>query len=269
MVTSELTERPATPNLVPVPPDFLRRQQEQKPASANRNINDIYWRKPNGYITYGPSAIHGSNGRPLTAQAESRIRQGWEPLIEYSYTNRVSPQTGQRDTIEVSADRLNTPDRWYWLFANGGAKEFTIEQIVEHHWHITPPFGLSRSVFPQLEEWDVPDPRWCPQCPPGRAPMNSDDQVTKHLLVVHQPMTAIQAGELLKFAKEPPRAAAGVGIRRKTREVQEASVEEIAAAEAEANAGRRIICDQCGEEFKTCPQRATHVKAEHSADASP
>ena len=217
----------------------------------------------------GPSAVPGNDGRPLTRQAEGLMRRGWEPLIEYSYTNRISQHTGQRDTIEVTADRLGTPDRYYWLFANGGAHLFTIEQIVEHHWHINPPFGLPKSVFPQLEVWDVPEPRWCPQCPPGRAPMNSDDQVVKHLLVVHQPMTSTQAAALVEFAKTPPSTAAGLAIRRKTASVQAASTAEIAAAEAEASAGHRIICNHCGEPFKNSGALTRHVKAEHPADASP
>src|SRR3990167_9067645 len=174
---------PATPDLVPVPPDWLQRQQQRQGPNANRNINDIYWRKPDGWIIVGHSALPGTNGRPLTAQAESLIRKGWEPLIEYSYTDRVSPKTGHRETIEVATDRLGTPDRYYWLFKNGGAHLFTIEQIVEHHWHLNPPYGLPRTVFPQLREWDVPDAYWCPACPGDQQARNSEEQVVTHLMI--------------------------------------------------------------------------------------
>src|SRR3990167_632194 len=136
-----------TPDLVPVPPDWLTRQEETKGATANRNIHDIYWQKgpkeaDPGWIIVGPSAQSLPNGRLITTQAEAWIRKGRVPLTEYSYTNKVSPKTGQRETLNPSkdsGDRLNTPDRWYWLFRNGGAHLFPIEQIVSHHWPITPP----------------------------------------------------------------------------------------------------------------------------------
>lgn len=238
---------PETPDLIPVPPEWIQRQNAPQGPNSNRNINDIYWRKPDGYITVGPSAIHGTDGRPLTRQAEGLIRRGWEPLIEYSYTDRISPKTGQRDTIETNLDHLNTPDRYYWLFRNGGAHLFSIQQIVEHHWHIKPPFGLPKAVFPQLDEWEVPDPRWCPQCV-NRAPMNSDDQVVKHLLLMHQPMTSAQAADLLQYAKEPPVAAAGVAIRRKVKEASDASAAEIAQAALERMEHVTLTtCMSCGE----------------------
>jgi hypothetical protein len=233
-----------TPNLIPVPPEWLRKQSEQKAANANRNINDIYWRKPDGWIVVGPSAVPGADGRPLTRQAESLIRRGWEPLIEYSYTSRISPVTGQRDTIETTADRLNTPDRYYWLFANGGAHLFRIEQIVEHHWHVEPPYGLPKSVFPQLDEWEVPEPRWCPLCV-GRAPMNSEDQVVKHLILVHKPMTNQAATDRLQFATKPPVGAGGVAIRRKVNEAHKQAEIDIATAQAEG-APKTRVCNQCG-----------------------
>lgn len=249
MVTAHRIE---DPNIVPVPPEWLRRQHEQRPANANRNINDIYWRKPDGWIVVGPSAVKGANGRPLTTQAEGLIRKGWEPLIDYSYTDRVSPVTGQRDTIEVSADRLGTEDRYYWLFANGGAHLFSIEQIVEHHWHIKPPFGLPKSVFPQLEEWEVPEPYFCPACPGERPPKNSTEQVTTHLMVEHR-MTIQQARDLEQGSngfRDRPAARTGLAIRRKAEQIER---ENEAAGIAEGMPspdqpkGKRNICNQCGE----------------------
>ena len=243
MVSANIT--PETPDLIPVPPEWLQRQQQQKGPNTNRNINDIYWQKPDGWIVTGPSALQGTDGRLVTRQAESLVRRGWKPLVEYSYTDRVSSRTGLRETIETNTDHLNTVDRYYWLFRNGGAHLFTIAQIVEHHWHITPPFGLPKSVFPQLDEWDVPEPRWCPQCV-GRAPMNSDDQVIKHLILVHKPMTGTQAAELVKYAKEPPAGAGGIAIRRKVKEAEAASEVEIAQAKAESEPRLRV-CNNCGE----------------------
>ncbi len=224
---------------------MVRQGQAMGASSQNSNINDVYWQKPDGWIITGPSAEIGADGRMLTRQAESLVRRGWKPLVEYSYTGRINGRTGRRETIELNADKLNTHDRYWWLFKNGGAHVFTIEQIVHMHWHITPPFGLPKSVFPQLDEWDVPEPRWCPQCV-GRAPMNSDDQVIKHLILVHKPMTGTQAAELVKFAKEPPAGAGGIAIRRKVKEAEVASIAEIAIAEAE-NKPTLHVCNNCGE----------------------
>jgi len=254
----------------------MARQNQASGPSTNSNINDVYWQKPDGYIITGPSAELGPNGRPITAQAEGLIRRGWTPLVQYSYTNRVNSKTGHRETIETNADKLNTPDRYYWLFRNGGAHLFTIEQIVEMHWHIQPPYGLPKSVFPQLDEWEVPPPMWCPQCP-GRSPMNSEDQVVRHLLLMHQPMTPQQARDLLRFATEAPASAGGVPIRRKLTTADQAiakaqaeAVKEIKAAEAQKPA-RMIICDSCGENFANGLAKARHMKTHKSSseEASP
>lgn len=258
--------REVDPNIVPVPPDWLRRKEEESPATANRNINDIFWRKPDGWIVVGPSAVRGSDGRPLTAQAEGLIRRGWEPLVDYSYTDRISPKTGQRETIEVTEDRLATPDRYYWLFANGGAHLFTIEQIVEHHWHITPPFGLPKTVFPQLDEWDVPEPYYCPACPGDRPPKNSDEQVMQHLMVEHR-MTLVQARDLQESTdnfRERPVGSTGLAIRRKVQEAEESAEKRDAEVSPDQPKANLIICDQCGDgPFKDGLAKGRHVKAEH------
>ena len=236
--------------IVPVPPEWLRRQEERQPANVNRNINDIYWRKPDGWIVVGPSAVIGANGRPVTAQAESLIRKGWTPLIEYSYTNRVSAKTGQRDTIELSRDRLGTTDRYYWLFANGGAHLFTINQIVEHHWHITPPFGLPLSVFPQLAEWEVPIAYYCPSCGPDRAPMNSAGQVSKHLVVFHG-LTSMQVNALQQQSDDftvKPIGDSGIILRRKVQQMEaENPPPQGFVPSPDLPKAQFLICNACGE----------------------
>ena len=253
-----------TPDLIPLPPDWMRRQQEQSAPSENRNINDIYWRKPDGWIIVGPSAVRGANGRPLTAQAEGWIRRGYEPLIEYSYTDRVSDKTGHRDTIETNADKLNTPDRYWWLFKNGGAHLFSIKQIVEHHWHIKPPYGLPTSVFPQLLEWEVPDPYWCPVCPGTRPPKNSEEQVVTHLQIEHR-MNLMQTRDLQQtsngFRDAPATGDLGLGIRRRAQAIEQQA--EATQAQAPVLTPRLIICNDCGESFPDGLAKGRHVKAMH------
>jgi hypothetical protein len=259
MVSAQLTDR--TPNLIPVPPAWLERQRGQAPASQNININDIYWAKPDGWIVTGPSAIPGGDGRPLTRQAESLMRRGWTPLIEYSYTDRVSSKTGQRETIETNADRLNSPDRYYWLFVNGGAHLFPIEQIVEHHWHITPPYGLPLSVFPQLDEWEVPAPYFCPACPAGRPNKNSAEEVTQHLMVQHQ-MTLVQVRDLQEATRnftDEPRGSSGLLLRRKAQSMEGTQPSDTPSPTV--STARLIICNDCGEQFPDGLAKARHVKS--------
>lgn len=254
-----------TPDLIPVPPSWMARQDQAGGPSTNANINDVYWQKPDGYIITGPSAEIGPNGRPITAQAEGLIRRGWKPLVEYSYTNRVNSKTGHRETIEVNADKLNSPDRYYWLFANGGAHLFPIEQIVEHHWHINPPYGLKKEVFPQLQEWDVPDPYWCPACTGEKPCKNSEEQVSTHLMVEHR-MTINQVRDLQTATNnftDKPRGSAGVAIRRKAQQQEAAVTKQEAAPSPSLPVARLIICDSCGESFPDGLAKARHVKRDH------
>ena len=266
MVTAEIEDRTST--LVPVPPEWLARQGHRGPTT-NRNINDCYWQRSAnesdpGYIIVGPSSLMGANGRPLTAQAEKWMRQGRRPLTEFSYTNRVSPITDLRETIEVSADRLNTPDRYYWLFVNGGAHLFPIEQLVEHHWHIDPPYGLSTDVFPQLKEWDVPDPFYCGACAGEQPPHNSEEQLVSHLLISHR-MTLPQARDLIESydPHKRPRGAKGVTLRRKAQSI-ERTEEKRQDNPPPPQTPKLIICDQCGEQFTNYPARAKHNRDAHA-----
>ena len=242
-----------TPNLVPVTPQWM---EQHTSASGQRSINPIYWARADheenpGWILVGPSAVIGADGRPLTRQAEQWIRKGRKPLIEYSYTNEVSPKTGKRETIESSKDRLNTEWRWYWLFKNGGAHLFPIEQIVAHHWHINPPYGLSKDVFPQLKEWDVPEPRWCAACPGNLSPRNSDEELITHAMISHR-MTEPQARDLLKYASNPPVGRSGLSIRRKAQvaeaKAEEAGIAPIGMPSLDQPQASKHICNFCAEE---------------------
>lgn len=275
-----------TLNLVPLTPEWMERNTT---AGGVRNINDIYWKRgPNevspNWILVGPSAIPGPDGKPATAQAESWKRKGRTPLIEYSYTAEVSPITGKRETIETSKDRLNTPEgRWYWFFKNGGAPLFPIDQIVTYHWHIKPPYGLAKEVFPQLDEWEVPEPKWCAACPGERPPKNSDEEIVTHAMVHHR-MTEPQARDLLKFADHPPVGAAGLNIRRKAQRIEhraeEAGISPLDMPSPEALVQPKLhICNFCGQDFprglamhekhcKSRPQGESGGQADQAIDDS-
>lgn len=257
------------PNLVPVTPEWMDKHTS---AGGVRNINDIYWKRSEkevnpGWLLVGPSAVpDGQTGRPMTAQAESWMRKGRTPLIEYSYTDELSPVTGKRETIETNKNRLNTEWRWYWLFKNGGAHLFPIDQIVTYHWHIKPPYGLAKDAFPQLREWEVPEPRWCTACAGDRPPKNSDEELVTHGMVHHR-MTEPMARDLLKFASHPPVGSMGLQIRRKA-DANEQAMEKAGIAPLdmpspeEVVQGTRHICNFCGREFpKGLPMHMKYCKS--------
>ncbi len=233
-----------TPVLEPTSP-----YKKATPRSDNRNIPNCYWRKgpkepTAGWIIVGPGEE--------TRQADRWKAKGREALPQYSLTDRVSPKTDQPEPIEYAEDNLGR-DRYYWFFKNGGAKEFTIEQVVEHKWHIKPPYGLSVEVFPQLSEYELPPPLWCAVCPPSKGPFNSPAQIVQHAMVSHQ-LALPEAKALLEDAHEPPVAG---GLAPVIRKKSEATPEKEAARKA---AGKKLaeeagdiqvtkqlnICNSCG-----------------------
>lgn len=270
--------------MMPKVPEWMDQKSRDRGAV---NINDIYWKRSEkeenaGWLLVGPSAEPGPDGRPLTRQAETWIRKGRTPLVEYSYTDRTY-RNGDRQTIETSKDRLNTEWRWYWLFRNGGAHLFPIDQIVAYHWHINPPYGLSREVFPQLREWDVPNPLWCAACPGRMAPKNSEEELVTHAMIAHR-MTEPQARDLLKYADKPPVGSQGLRIRRKAQAIEtkaeEAGIAPLNMPSPEAIAQpSKSICNFCAEEIdprglktherfcKSRPQGESGVQTEQDADA--
>ena len=268
-----------TPNLIPVPPSWAEHQGKKGP-NTNRNINDIYWAKgvndadPN-WIIVGPSAQPGQDGRPLVRQAERWIRKGRTPLIEYSLTNRISPITGLRETIETNEDHLTTQDRYYWLFKNGGAKLFPIEQIVAHHWHITPPFGLTLDVFPQLQEWHVPEPFYCGACAGDQPPRNSEEELVSHLLIAHR-MSLPQARDLLASydVHQRPRGSKGLMLQRKAATIEADAPEPTIENSPDQPQATIFICAHCGKSCKTAAGKSAHERSgtcrtSQPADANP
>lgn len=250
MVQATITEQ--TPNLIPVPPDWVERRAAS-PNYTNRNINDIFWKKgpreaDPGWIVVGPSTIKDLAGKYVMGQAERWLRKGRVPLYEYSVTNRVD-KNGAKETIETNLDHLGTTARFYWLFVNGGAGLFPIEQIIEHHWHITPPFGLTTDVFPQLREWEAPEPWWCAACASPTVPLNSEEQLVTHLQIGHR-QTLVQARDLVRSydPHERPRGRQGLQLRRRAQVVEDA-IEKQESKPVEQVAKRLVICDDCGAQF--------------------
>lgn len=168
------------------------------PRDARFNINNIYWKKAPwedeaGYVIVG----HGL----ATEQSQHWIDKGRVPLEEYSFTDATT-RDGRQLTIEWNRDHLKEEGLFYWLFRNGGAHLFPIEQVVEMHWHVEPPYGLPAEVFPQLQEYDVPAPLWCPQCASPNI-KNSEMELIQHAMVAHE-LDYQHAEALVSKAHERP-----------------------------------------------------------------
>ena len=219
--------------------------RDQTPiATTNRNINNIYWRKGEhdtdpGWIIVGPGLE--------TGQAKRWMNRGREPLVVFSYTDKVSPKTQRRETIEYNENNL-ARERFYWFFKNGGAGEFPVEQVVAYHWHVKPPYGMSAEVFPQLLNFDIPEPLWCALCPPSAPNKNSEAELVQHAIITHQ-IPVKEAHALIEQSRTPPQ---GKGIAPKlTRKTAEAATEETG-----------YNCLECGKQnFKTRIGLAGHMRS--------
>lgn len=140
-------------------------QTTQVRANPNRNAGFyMYYRCPNGEIQYAPADVsHRSNFS----------EEGRQPLRQYG-------------AFEWNWITARHP--FDQLFLNGGAKEFTVEQIILMGWHKTPPTvtnnlgALVPVKFPQLDGVDIPDFS-CDYCDHG---VYTKEGRANHMKVAHK-----------------------------------------------------------------------------------
>ncbi len=120
-------------------------------GTGKRDERVIYYRKPNGWITWADS----ESGTKLRDFA---IR-GFQPLFKYgAITSYMDREQKVPDPASVWGLILRHPD---------GPAEFPVEQIVALRWHTDPPIkGLK---FPQLRGMHIIEYK-CPEC--SRAPFS-------------------------------------------------------------------------------------------------
>lgn len=156
-----LSEFEAAPRDAAVIPEFQQ--------AANKSYKYGYWRKPDGYLAIAPT---------WPIEAANQYDQGWRKLDrrygEFLLTN----------TTEDGSTWRTGPDPWRQLLARGGAKEFTVQEIIEHGWHRqgNAPYGVT---FPQLVGAELPVDHVCTKCSPKRH-FNSVDDLSKHESVMHR-----------------------------------------------------------------------------------
>lgn len=153
-----------------------------------------YYRQPNGWITVSP----------MTDLEELKYRrEGWEPLPQYGRVEMTS---------EYAADHPLE-----WLFVQDGAKELSVEQIIESGLHLDPPLlptcgkplnqyhkrhlptcwaNAQPVYFPQLDQINEQPPPQCRFC--QRPPFPTEQARDQHETVMHREERGeIRTGETL------------------------------------------------------------------------
>lgn len=126
-----------------------------------------YWRRKDGYITIAPS---------WAVEYMMNVKTGMQPLDAYGeFTLSRSPSQN------FDAHHENG---WRVILANGGAKEFPVEQIREYGWDKKAPLGLDAKpldLFPQLVGEDLTRFK-CAHC---RRDFITEDDRSKHEQIAH------------------------------------------------------------------------------------
>lgn len=202
-----------------------------------------YYRQPNGWITVSP----------VTELEELRYRrEGWEPLPAYGRVEMVS---------EYAVDHPLEA-----LFMFEGARELSLEQIIESGLHLNPPVvptcgtvlnqnhkrhtelcwrDAKPVTFPQLEE--VPEGFQCRFC--ERNPFPTDKARDQHEGVMHKDEKSdIRTGQTLA----------------------DSLVEGLTKSQAPIPAvavNHPYLCGHCGKGYDHPIKLAQHVKKQHKESA--
>lgn len=200
-----------------------------------------------------------------------RKTNGWVVVASTTPSNRSDyeykgftfmPQYGEfrNGTNEARAAQLEHDDRgmpwnpavepWRLIFQRQGAKEFPIEQIIAHRWHLTPPYR--EVAFPQLEGVEIVN-YFCPECDKGVfSSVNANEaaeQLRTHLTCGTNNRHSYTPTDLRELGKELTInfESARVGrIERQAPSIQEAPAEAPALTPVE-----RLTCDEEGCDYIT------------------
>lgn len=215
----------------------------------------IYYRKPNGWITWGDS-LSGSKQRDFTLR-------GFEPLHRYGTINTVERDLrvfGSKASPVAVEFRDLTPSevkaRYIWeqiLTHPDGPSEFPVEQIVAYRWYRPDNCPVPDAYFPQLQGHKIRE-LTCPEhC--GRAAFVELDGIggistlRQHLRVMHE----WDQANLQAYGER-------VGI-----DFNKADVEQIAIHDIEYDATpAEAVCEECGAEFRgrmAAAQKARHMRS--------
>ena len=170
-------------------------ERQQAIAQATRGIRPthIYYRQPNGWITFGAATMI----ERAKFQAE-----GWQPLTDYPSFDFANVWASDNPHVT--------------LFQFGGAKEMPLDQIIAHGYHFWPPLvptcrqprtekhshsracyiGARPVEFPQLEGMELPERPVCRFC--GRDTLATMEARDQHERVAHKDEIGnVRTGEVL------------------------------------------------------------------------
>lgn len=124
------------------------REVEAPPGKGHHG----YYRKPDGWIVVASTSPSNRSDYEY---------KGFRFLPRYGQfvygTHGGQPR--ERDARGIPWNPADEP--WRLFFQKGGAKEFSIEQIIAYRWHLRPPY---REIeFPQLKGVEIHDLP-CPEC---------------------------------------------------------------------------------------------------------
>jgi hypothetical protein len=176
-------------------------------ADASGNLDNgglhAYWRKPDGWITIGGMGAH---------EVQAALESEWQLLMPYGKFPLVPSQKGGWEPHF---------DPYFLILSLGGIKDFSLEQIEGHRWHLRPHPVLAaeikkltdggvearealNSVIPQLrgQAWQA---EFCTYCP--ERIFNDKTQLSNHEIIHKAEKGQRQMGETIAEAL----AAAQVG----------------------------------------------------------
>lgn len=209
----------------------------------------IYYRKPNGWITYGDS-VSGTKLRDFVAR-------GFEPLMQYGYINTQGRDNRRFGTANQEREAGMTEGKYIWeqiLSHPDGPAEFPLEQVIAMRWYRPENCPVEDAYFPQLAGKKIREYNCPEQC--GRAPFvdiegaGGMSGLRTHLRIMH----GWDQANLLAYGER-------VGIDFTHPDVVEAPVHDF-----EADAGPVLTCEECGKEFSggAAKARLTRHRKDHA-----
>jgi hypothetical protein len=147
--------------------------EPDREAAESNSLGFIYWRRKDGWITYGP-------GWPI--EMARLVTKGETPLRQYGEFFMFNPELPVvRDGMRIGVIRKWRPnaDPFRLILLAGGAGEFPLSQIEELGWHRKSPIG--GVTFPQLDGYVNHDVK-CPTC---QKLFLSQDNLLKHESIAH------------------------------------------------------------------------------------
>lgn len=148
-------------------PELLEAGRPTEEGDLDARFKYMYWRKKDGFISIGPA---------WATDYMLNVKTGMTPLDQYG-------EFSMHRSAEQNFDAYHE-NGWRQIFARGGAKEFSVQQIREHGWDLKPPLGIKTSpmeLFPQLQNEDLTRYK-CAHC---KKSFISEEDRSNHEQVAH------------------------------------------------------------------------------------